>query len=39
MIVRKNGVSFVASPGRTTALVGTEKFPPEVLQRAAEQPQ
>ena len=39
MIVRKNGVAFVASPRDTTAFVGTGEVPMEVLQRASEQPQ
>ena len=39
MIVRKNGVAFVASPRGTAAFVGTGEVPPEVLQRASEQPQ
>ena len=39
MIVRKNGVAFVASPRGTAAFVGTGEVPMEVLQRASEQPQ
>lgn len=39
MIVRKNGVAFVASPRGTAAFVGTGEVPLEVLQRASEQPQ
>ena len=39
MIVRKNGVAFVASPRGTAAFVGTAEVPLEVLQRASEQPQ
>jgi hypothetical protein len=39
MIVRKNGVAFVASPRGTAAFVGTGELPMEVLQRASEQPQ
>ena len=38
MIVRKNGVAFVASPRGTAAFVGTGEVPMEVLQRASEQP-
>jgi hypothetical protein len=39
MIVRKNGVAFVASPRGAAAFVGTGEVPIEVLQRASEQPQ
>ena len=39
MIVRKNGVAFVASPRGTAAFVGTAEVPLAVLQRASEQPQ
>ena len=39
MIVRKNGIAFVASPRGTAAFVGTGEVPLEVLQRASEQPQ
>jgi len=38
MIVRKNGVAFVASPRGTAAFVGTGEVPMEVLWRASEQP-
>jgi hypothetical protein len=39
MIVRKNGIAFVASPRGTAAFVGTGEVPMEVLRRASEQPQ
>ena len=39
MIVRKNGVAFVASPRGTAAFVGTGEVLMEALQRASEQPQ
>ena len=39
MIVRKNGVAFMASPRGTAAFVGTGEVPMKVLQRASKQPQ
>src|SRR6202171_2350860 len=39
MIVRKNGVAFVASPGGTAAFVGAGDGPMDVRQRASEHPQ